>query len=446
MSNRDASSSPQSLDRIAGHAGWLAAERILRLAMSVVIGALIARSLGPEDFGRMNFAIQVATTVLPLAVFGLDPMIVKWLVREPSIKDELVGTSLVCRLALSISVWVLAVIAISFVNFGEDTALLTIALLNPLAQSGTILNRYFLTMMQGRVIFFSNLIALVVSNLLKVLLVLFYPVAEAFVIAVLLEGLIVVGVFLIAYYRDPSRPKLRYAGNDFALKRLRKASPLVPVALAGTLFLSIEYIMMYWYASNEQLGIYSAATRITGAWVLLQASLVAATYPVIVAQSKPNEKHASSSVQFIFEIATGLSILFAIPIFIFADQLILLLYGNNYANAGVIVSIHIWSGIFAIWRKLSGSWFQADGTLWLAFSRNFWGICTAFAACLFLVPEYGAVGAATGSLIGQAVSGLLVDGFRKKTRKHFMVKIRSLLFSNAIEYLRLAMKNRRNVR
>ena len=39
--------------------GWLAVDRGIRMVFAVVVGLWVARYLGPEAFGRLNYALAV---------------------------------------------------------------------------------------------------------------------------------------------------------------------------------------------------------------------------------------------------------------------------------------------------------------------------------------------------------------------------------------------------
>jgi polysaccharide transporter, PST family len=74
--------------KIVNNISWLLFDRIIRLGVAFVIVAWIARYLGPEQFGIFNYANSLVAMVAVLSTFGLDQLVVRDLVREPTCKHE----------------------------------------------------------------------------------------------------------------------------------------------------------------------------------------------------------------------------------------------------------------------------------------------------------------------------------------------------------------------
>jgi len=51
---------------------WLFLDKILRLGVGLVVGVLVARYLGPELFGKWNYAIAFISLISAFATLGLD--------------------------------------------------------------------------------------------------------------------------------------------------------------------------------------------------------------------------------------------------------------------------------------------------------------------------------------------------------------------------------------
>jgi O-antigen/teichoic acid export membrane protein len=89
----------------------------------------------------------------------------------------------------------------------------------------------------------------------------------------------------------------------------------------------------------------------------------------------------------------------AVPVTLFSDRIVLLLYNTTFARTGLLLSVLIWSGVFinlSIARNIltvSRNWLKVD-------------LVSTFLGCLlniilnyFLIPTYGAMGAIVASLI-----------------------------------------------
>jgi hypothetical protein len=72
-----------TLQRIVPNAGWMVADRLVRMALGLVVGAWVARYLGPSRFGGFNFALAFVALFSPLATLGIERIVVRDLVDHP---------------------------------------------------------------------------------------------------------------------------------------------------------------------------------------------------------------------------------------------------------------------------------------------------------------------------------------------------------------------------
>ena len=94
-----------------GNFSWLVAEKGVRLVLSVGVGFWVARYLGPERFGILNYGLALVGLVSLLAELGLENVVRRDLIRTPGRTTEWVATSAGLRLAGGVAAYgVLAII------------------------------------------------------------------------------------------------------------------------------------------------------------------------------------------------------------------------------------------------------------------------------------------------------------------------------------------------
>ena len=81
------------LDNIA----WLFLDNILRMGVGLLIGVWVARYLGPEQFGQLNFAMAFVGIFGAVAGLGLNGIVVRDIVREPETANITLGTAFVLQ-------------------------------------------------------------------------------------------------------------------------------------------------------------------------------------------------------------------------------------------------------------------------------------------------------------------------------------------------------------
>jgi PST family polysaccharide transporter len=84
-------------------------------------------------------------------------------------------------------------------------------------------------------------------------------------------------------------------------------------------------------------------------------------------------------VQKIFNIMSVLDYCVAIPVTFFSPSIITLLYGKNYAQAGPILTIHIWTGLFVSLGVARETWLTTEGLM------KFTAVTTAVGAFVNIV-------------------------------------------------------------
>ena len=87
------------LRKILGNAGWLMADRVLRMGMGLVVGVWVSRYLGPVQFGSLNFALAFVAIFGSLTTLGLDNIVVWEIVHNAVDVPKLLGTTLALKLA-----------------------------------------------------------------------------------------------------------------------------------------------------------------------------------------------------------------------------------------------------------------------------------------------------------------------------------------------------------
>src|SRR5262245_14098862 len=121
------------LTRLIGNTGWLVGDRILRLGVAVVTTAWIARYLGPERLGLLSFCQALVFVFSIFATLGMESVVVRDLVKNPSRAAEILGSALLLRLAGAFIA--IASCAITVIFIRRDDALaqqVTLILLLPL--------------------------------------------------------------------------------------------------------------------------------------------------------------------------------------------------------------------------------------------------------------------------------------------------------------------------
>ena len=81
---------------------WMFGYRALRLGSGFILGAWLARHLGPEDFGILGYSIALVAMINTVAGMGIWDIVVSKIVQKPSNTNSILGAALCIHLTLSL--------------------------------------------------------------------------------------------------------------------------------------------------------------------------------------------------------------------------------------------------------------------------------------------------------------------------------------------------------
>ena len=85
----------ETLQKIVANSGWLVADNILRMGLGLIVAALTARYLGPEQFGIFNYAVAFVAIFSSIATLGLESIVVRDIVLDPACTAVTLGSAFV---------------------------------------------------------------------------------------------------------------------------------------------------------------------------------------------------------------------------------------------------------------------------------------------------------------------------------------------------------------
>jgi len=428
----------QTLTQLLSHKGfrryfantsWLFAEKVLRMVVGLFVGVWVARYLGPEKFGLLSYAQSFVALFSALATLGLDGIVVRELVKNPEREGELLGTSFGLKLIGALAVFIMLAIAIPFTSNDRYTNILVFIIASAtIFQAFNVVDMYFQAKVMGKFITFANTLSLLLSSIAKVVFILVQAPLIAFAWMVVFESFVLAIGYVYFYVNNHSlSDKKHFTFKLHTAKSLLKDSwPLILSGLVIMIYMRIDQVMIKEMLNAEAVGQYAAAVRISEAWYFIPMVISSSLFPAIINAKKQSEELYYARLQKLYDLMVWIAIAIALPMTFLSDYVVHLLYGEQYKQAGSVLMIHIWAGVFVALGVASGKWFVAENLQMLAFWRTFYGMLINIILNLVLIPKYGAQGAAMATLISYSVASFIFDFFNRKTKKQFFSKLRTI--------------------
>lgn len=416
-----------NLQKILINTGWLFGDKILRMGMGLLVGVWVARYLGPEQFGLLNYAVAFVALFTSVATLGLNGIVVRDLVQDPSMAETTMGTAFMLSVLGGLSAFGLSLLAISYARPNDDLAKFIVVLLSLLMvlKATDVVRYWFESQVQSKyVVSIENGVFLVFSTV-KIGLILASASLIAFVWAILAEALIV-AVGLMGMYAWRGGKLSAWRSRFTRAKTLLKDSwPLILSGLSIMVYMRIDQVMLGQMLGDESVGIYSAAVRISEVWYFIPMAIVASVFPSIIEAKKKSEALYYERLQKLLNVMVMLALAVAIPMTFLSDWVVTLLFGTAYHQAGSVLAVHIWAGIFVFLGVASGTWFLIEGLQRYSFYRILSGAVVNVGLNLILIPKFGVIGAAWATVVSQAGANTFFNVFNSKTRPLFFMQCKS---------------------
>ena len=385
---------------------WLLSSYLVRLVCQIGSFVLVARALGPSEFGLFVSLVAVSVVLGRLASMGSSDLLVREAARNGQVR-ELLGSAIAFITLISVPLLAL-LMALAAVLVEQPSMLVVlgvgIAHLLPERLVG-----FYSALHLGTGQVWRSSVVEVSQGLIRFLAagVLFACGGGLLMWTALYTLSFVVLAFfvLVALHREDLAPDLR-AGLRGVPAFVREGWIFALGRLSTTAFSHLDKPMLTWLASPAIAGIYAAAHRAIEAGILPLSALLAAAYR---RHFQAGDQGLTASKRFalrLLPLSLGTAGLAAAALWLGAPLLPTVLgadYDQVVGAVRLLAGVVILNGLFGpLADALTGAGMQAHRTAIQ---------CIALALNLLLnftlIPDYGMLGAIAATLVSTALMGLL---------------------------------------
>ncbi len=398
------------------------------MTVGIYVTVWVARYLGPEQFGLLNYAFALTAIISLLSTLGLEQIIIRDLVKGSSLKNVTLGTAFVLKLSGSFFSIILSILIVSVMRPGEYLTIFIVAIisLGTLFQSSDVIDLFFKSQVQSKYPVLSKSIPFIIINLFKIYLITNNAPLITFAWAAMAEVAFGALGLIIAYRLTKNNIKEWKFTYKRAKELLFESWPLLLSGIAVLIYMRIDQIMLGQIVGDTSVGHYSAALKLSEVWYTIPIAIMNSATPIITKSFTTDLSQYYVRLQKLFNLMTFIGLGLAIPTTFLAPLIIQVIYGKEYLVSATILSIHIWTSILVGWGLLKDMILVTQGLVKIILVTTLVGAICNVLLNLTLIPYYYGVGAAWATLISQviSVSGVLL--FFKQTRIFTGMQIKSL--------------------
>ena len=405
---------------------WMMGEQFLRIIAGLLVGIWVARYLGPEQFGLFSYVLAFTAIFGGIAKLGLDGIIVRELVNHPEKRDTYLGTAFWLKVFGAFLVMVIMVAIVPFTSNDSTTnTFIFIIAAGLVFQSFEVVEFYFQSQVLAKIVSICKVIQLALSSLIKVYLVLTQAELLYFVLVTAFDALSLAISYFIAYKIRKNPTFYKHFDFSIAKQLLKDSWPLIFSAIVVMIYMRIDQIMIKEMLGDYEVGIYSAAVRLSEAFYFIPMLITASLFPAILNAKNQSEELYKQRLQRLYTFMVWMAIAIALPMTFLADWLIVMLFGQAYQEAGQVLMIHVWASIFVFLGVASGKWFLTENLQKLALINTAVGATLNVLLNYELIPILGVIGAAYATLISYAAAAYFMNLAWLSSRGNFFMLSKS---------------------
>lgn len=424
--------SPEFLQTI-NNISWLFADRIVRMGMALLVGVWVARYLGVESYGTLNYASAFVDLFGTFSSLGLSSLVIRTIVEASTDRDTILGTTFCLQIGGGIFSIIITILASLFFDFSDPIIVPLIIILSVISlfKAFDTIEIWFQSQVQSKYTVIAKNSAFILLALIKLLLTQLKAPLIAFAWAALAEFAVsAMGLILAYQFQGFSITAWKWS-VDLAKRLLREGWPLALSGLAIVIYMKIDQVMLGSMIGSEAVGLYAAATKISEIWYFIPVAIVSSVAPSIYQAKKENDELLYyNKITNLLKSLNLISLIIVLLMIFLAKPLILFLFGQDFIKSELILSIHIWAIIFVSMGVAVSPWFTAESLTNLLFYRTFSGAVANILLNLILIPTYAEVGAAIATILSYSISDFFYHAINPKTRKLFFIQFKSWTLLN----------------
>ena len=393
---------------VAQSTAYMTMASVLQKVIAFVYFTLVARTVGVEDLGKYQLALQFTTIFVVFVDLGFTNVLIREAAKFKNKMQTYFSTVLTAKLVFGVFTYIAAILTANLLGYEPE-----IRTLIYLSAVTMLFDSFHLT----------------VYGMLRSIGDLRWEAAG--IIATQGATLVLGGValwmqlpliYLILAFTIPSALNFAYAAFvarkkydlrlrfSFSKETFRYLGVIaVPFAIAGIfarVYSYIDSLLLKELVSTRAVGLYSIATKITFAFQFIPLALVAALYPRFSESFVTDKKRLAYMFERSMKYLMIVAFPIAIGIAILAKDIVVALYTPEYLESVLPLQILIVSLLFSFVSFPIGAFLnacnkQVTQTVIVGFV-----MVINIALNLLLIPQHGIVGAATAAFVGNALLAL----------------------------------------
>ena len=341
------------------------------MASALFVGILIARYLGPESYGLMNYVISYVAIFSIIATFGMDNIEIRELSRQNDKKDAIMGTCFCLRMFFATIAYIVIAISLFYFQTDKFTSLMVLAYgLTLFTGTGNLLRNYFTSIVQNKYI---------------------------------------ASGYYLSYKSTVGSIRKWHFDKTLVPFILKESFPLVLSGAAVIIYQRIDQVMIGDMINKTEVGYFATAGKFVDLIVFLPMVLVQTVTPMLVREKENKPETYEVKKKTFVSITTWTAIIMSVMVSSLSYWLITYTYGIQYAPAIPVLQIMAFKAVGMALSSAGGQIIIMEHIQKWAFIRNILGCILCVLLNYFLIPQYGIIGSSYVTIITVLFTGCFAN-------------------------------------
>ena len=429
--------------KIVNNLLWATGGKVINLVGSLVLGIIVARYVGAEQYGLMNYVISYAFLFQTLASFGLDSIEVREESAGKVPYTTIIGTAFWLKVLFGAVCILLSVgTAVVMGESAYTVGLIALYSCYIVFNSFIVIRNYFTSLVQNKYIVLSEIFRTFVGIAIKLTMWALDCSLTWFVAAFAFDYVLLAGGYISSYRHKIGRLREWKFSSSYARFMLKESFPLLLTNAAVIIYQRIDQVMIGNMVSKADVGYFSVAAKFVEVMIFVPTTIAHTISPVLVQLLGSNLEAYEVKVQQYLNISVWISILCSVGVSLVAYWMVLYTFGTLYLPAVAILQVLAFKMASASVSAAAGTMIIVERLQKWVFFRDILGCIVCISLNWLLLPRYGAIAAAFVAIAANLAAGYISDLLIPAYRHIFRRQTKALLLGwSDLIHIKQLLKN-----
>lgn len=400
-------------------------EKLFNLFISLYVTSIIAKFLGPSDYGIYSLALTILALFASITNMGLDTVAINKIIMNNK-SDLIISNSIILRFFGRLLVLLLASVVVIVLNYEIIILILVVVLaMSSSIRAPETIELWFIANNKLKPIFILKTFVYIFSSILKILAVLLQLNIVFFAIIYLIESIIVAILMMMIFSKNGQNFSINLLNLRVIKNLFDDSKYIIITGIFITTYMQIDKIMISRLMSYSETGVYSIAVQLSQIWFFVPLGVITAMKSKLLQQNTIEKFTLYLSIT--NKTVAFISFFAMIFYILFSKIFIEILFGVEYIKAYSVLPILVLSGYLGILGMIRTILMIKYKTQKYSTLFSFFTALLNILLNLYFIGQFGIIGAAVASLISQIINLFILPLWIHETRSLTYTLIKSII-------------------